>query len=332
MTLLPTCTGPLQMLAICRVQHAAAPAALLLAAQVRSLCVSYSLEDAEGRPVQQPWQQQEAQRQQHLERVASHASASCSSAAPPGAGSSGSRDSRPCSAAPAAGLGPPAAQQHPYLEVNFGLDVPIGHSRQLQLRLTNQTAMRADVSAWFEHFGADALQEPLAAGVRSTRKLSASRRPGSPSARPASGSAAEPPAAAAEAAVPPGSPTQQQQQQQAAPAPIRLSCAHERTQPFRSEAGRAMVARQAAAQEGRAVLGGKGLGLAVSPPCAVLEPWGSLVLRLACHNDMCGSYVDELCVQVGAGKGEPALRAVHGCLRALQAPQVGRQHGCWWRC
>jgi hypothetical protein len=130
--------------------------------------------------------------------------------------------------------------------------------------------------------------------------------------------------------VPPGSPTQQQQQQQqqqASPAPIRLSCAHERTQPFRSEAGRAMVARQAAAQEGRAVLGGKGLGLAVSPPCAVLEPWGSLVLRLACHNDMCGSYVDELCVQVGAGKGEPALRAVHGCLRPCRRPRCGSSTG-----
>ena len=60
-----------------------------------------------------------------------------------------------------------------------------------------------------------------------------------------------------------------------------------------------MVARNAAQQAARGALGHKGLALSASPGSGVLEPLGSLALLLTCHNDTCGSYVDELFVQVG---------------------------------
>ncbi len=315
MRLTPTHTGALQLLAICQVRYAPSPAAFLVTGLVRDLQVSWALQDQQGGALLQPWRQQQEQQegqeqeqqQLQLERLASHASASSSAghaapAAPRAASRCRSAASRPASAAAAA-----AAAEEEYLEANFGCEVPIGHSRRLRLVIRNDTSIRADVRAWFATFGTDASQG-LAAGVQGARRLSASRRgaaaasktggcstsaAGSP--EPRHGTAGEGGNAGGGGTLP----------------AITLSDAHEHSRPFRAEQGCAMIARQAAAQQARRLLGGKGLALAVSPPEAVLEPRGCLVLELACHNDMCGNYVDELLVQVG---GPGGCLVVRDCL------------------
>jgi hypothetical protein len=73
--------------------------------------------------------------------------------------------------------------------------------------------------------------------------------------------------------------------------------------PFRAFAGNAMMAARQAAAAAAAALGPDAYGCAVQllPDACELPGWGSCILRLKAFNNLPGTYVDTLFVQVGRG-------------------------------
>jgi hypothetical protein len=76
--------------------------------------------------------------------------------------------------------------------------------------------------------------------------------------------------------------------------------------PFRAFAGNAMMAARQAAAAAAAALGSGAFGCAVQllPDACELPGWGTCTLRLTSFNNLPGSYVDTLFVQVGRGAGQ----------------------------
>lgn len=70
--------------------------------------------------------------------------------------------------------------------------------------------------------------------------------------------------------------------------------------PFRSTAGNSMMAARKVVAAAQEALGERqhGCAVCIQPCTAILQGWGSLELRLVAYNNLLGTYVDHLCVQV----------------------------------
>lgn len=220
------------------------------------------------------------------------------------------------------------------LVVDFGV-VSLHQVGELLLRVTNQTSIDTTVRAWVSRFPAAAAAGLLAttaaaagSGATAVRVMSPSstskqqldadrRRTGSPSAQrshllqqqqqqlsrrtqsPSSRSATQ---------------QQQQQQQQCGLAarlaqavsgtgqPGRISPATGQLQgPFSAAAGNTAMAARLVAAAAAAALGDgcRGCAVVVDPDAADLVGWGSVELRLIAYNNLPGTYVDYVNIQVG---------------------------------
>jgi hypothetical protein len=105
-----------------------------------------------------------------------------------------------------------------------------------------------------------------------------------------------------------------------------LGDAHEATEQFASEMGRAYIGdRIRMAEDTQMLRGGQGAAFSVAPASGVLAPWGVMRVVVTAFNNMPGGYADELeCAVAGIPTTKiPMKVGVRGCPLTLKPECVG---------